>query len=125
MRNILFRGKHLDNGEWVYGYLFITNDGKHHIKWDGEPKESEVDPKTVGLFTGQYDECDDPIFEGDIVYCESEDEHAVIEWDNDTSKFIIQFDGGWISDFDHFYGHDLEVIYSIFDKSDEIDLFDE
>ena len=31
MREILFRGKSLDNGEWVEGYLYITHTGTHEI----------------------------------------------------------------------------------------------
>jgi hypothetical protein len=54
-REILFRGKRLDNGEWVTGRLIKDDrDGKEFIvssighRWFG----FEVDPKTVGQYTG-------------------------------------------------------------------------
>ena len=70
MREILFRGKCIDNGEWVYGYLFITRKGKHNIKWYdehyGSSKTSEVVPETVGQYTGRWDTDLVKIFEGDL-----------------------------------------------------------
>ena len=86
MRNILFRGKRLDNNEWVYGGYFkhdtvkpcfSTDDPhtRHFIICDGfcdygmEPKLEwfEVNPKTVGQCIETDDMRQDSIFEGDIV----------------------------------------------------------
>ena len=69
MREILFRGKCLDNGEWVEGDLW---DGKSVMIFarDGFPRGpswNEVDPATVGQFTGLVDKAGKRIFEGDIV----------------------------------------------------------
>lgn len=67
MREILFRGRRLDNGEWVEGYGVVQNieDGESHIKSDGA--WVEVDPATVGQFVGREDKHGKRIFTGDVV----------------------------------------------------------
>lgn len=76
MREIRFRGKRIDNGEWVTG-AYIHNSGKPFIisheviDWDDEFFAPEfwwrVDPSTVGQYTGLKDKNGREIFEGDIV----------------------------------------------------------
>ena len=73
MREIKFRGKRVDNGEWVYGYYYAV--GEHHYihsvrKLFGESYQSstyQIDPKTVGQFTGLCDKDGKNVYEGDIV----------------------------------------------------------
>ena len=67
MREILFRGKRFDNGEWVQGYLTKMWGAFHIVDEHNENLAYSIDAETVGQFTGQKDKYQRKIFEGDII----------------------------------------------------------
>ena len=90
MREILFRGKQIDNGEWVEGYLYKTYDGKYEISnynadLNIERYTSNVIPETIGQYTGLNDRDGNRIFEGDIL--QYGDKKLVVWWNDESFQW--------------------------------------
>lgn len=98
MRQIEFRGKRLDNDEWMYGDLLHDNQGGCYIyPLDGLGLfvENKVDPNTVGEFIGLVDKKDNKIYDGDILFVEFADKsggYQLVGWNEKTASWGIMDD---------------------------------
>ena len=113
MRDILFKSKRVDNGEWTEGYFFKTWD-KVFLLWGmtGDcPNMEEVVPETVGQYTGIKDDQDVRIFEGDIVESPYGTQ-GFIEWQNAECAFLVNIGDDWQTMDDCPY----EVVGNIYDN---------
>ena len=140
MREILFRGKRIDNGNWVEGFyvedpfcdryeICDVNSVTYH--------REDVYPSTVGQYTGLQDKNGKRIFEGDIVRYRYEtgkghwnsDQLSVIEWEN-TGCFMRGIMGtnkyacatGWLVSIPHGNGKFFEVIGNIHDNPELLEV---
>jgi uncharacterized phage protein (TIGR01671 family) len=123
MREIKFRGKRKDTGEWVFGnYIKRNLDGiPQYYIYDNQWDETEIDgycddddakiylkdcfieviPETVGQFTGKQDRNSSDVFDGDIVkpqttklYTPTKEEIGAVYWDEKEAGFMIH----WLDD---------------------------
>lgn len=95
MREIKFRGRHPKTGKWFLGWLTqLPSDDSYQIIDYGEGGGGschDVDPATVGQYTGHSDVMGTDMYEGDIVtgYFEEDEWPAVVEWDEVSARFVL------------------------------------
>ena len=119
MREILFRGKRVDTGEWVYGSFvpdllevfngFEELDGfiKPFEKTPDKRRMVEVERSTVGQYTGLTDRNGVKIFEGDILHFINTYRNVNHEW-HCTVEFV---DGAFVCRYIESEGHLGEYNY--------------
>lgn len=129
MREILFKAKRKDNGEWVEGqYVYITNP----LTEDGEPIKhlicngtnifnDLIDPVTLCQYTGLTDKNDKKIWENDIVELPDGEGYFTCEWEEDAARFVMNGDGLTV-DFDNYWSYQTEVAGNIFDNPELLEV---
>lgn len=123
----LYRGKRIDNGEWVEGYLYGIWE-RRYILWgmtNDIPNMVEVDPETVCQCTGLKDKNGKLIWENDIVNCPDAECCGYIGWNESEAGFYLNVlleDGGFEEEHIYDYQDCMEVIGNTFDNPELLEV---
>lgn len=127
-REILFKAKRVDNGEWDYGYLFKNSKGICYILSESIETADidiiEIIPETISQYTDLKNKNGKKIFENDIIEYKLQNhktyeiyyETFTVEWNKETASYTLKNDNKiLVIDYVTTYG---EVIGSIHDREE-------
>ena len=87
MREYLFRGRRIDNKEWIEGYLLVNGEHAFIAYYDNtrqyRPHKERVDPATIAQYTDVRDKNGKRIFEGDVYHQGDRNILYVVEYTSD------------------------------------------
>ena len=134
-REILFKAKRIDNGEWVEGYYCKWKQIRRTIciaeekivdciiVWmsDGSMLRYEIDPDTLCQYTGLTDKNGMKIWENDILKCGV---NSVVVWNKKYASWCLR-KKRWL--YDQFFGdsvepEDVEVVGNTFDNPELLEV---
>ena len=134
MREILFKAKRIDNGEWVEGLIWKKKPNANKIfiscfpDMDDNEEVYVVDPNTICQYTGLTDKNGNKIWENDIIEVKNNKRHFIsqIEWDDYAKGFSFQDSKSTWCGLDAFasggcYRFGCKVIGNVFDNADLVE----